>query len=760
MLDLSGCLALLARWAEHAERHWYTMPDKADLGCYGTGYNYWGVQTNQKYVAAMAALCTLSRDDPAVPETLRELALRRALAALRFSLRSHVSGDYHCTDGTQWGHTWISALGIERMMYGLGLLEPYLSDADHDSLKRVLTSEAEWLLYHHRRGDHEGIFADPWNHSGKNAPESNLWNGALLWRAAMMYPDHPHAADWQEQAHLFLINSVSVTADANDERVVAGRPIKERHVGANFFPHYALDHHGYLNVGYMVICLSNAAMLHFDMKAKGWPVPESLYHHHADLWQVLRKMIFSNGRLARIGGDSRVRYAYCQEYLLPTLAYAADCLGEPYAEQLIEGQISLIQEEAAYNGDGSFYGRRLAFLAELSPYYYTRLESDRACVLGMLLAYWPHVSAANTPSGSHNTIQPWKAAFEASVAGGWCEPEHGAVLHRTPTRLASFAWRAHGLAQGLCQPPDDGHLAEWQQNLGGYIRFLGDPGFLRGAQPEHRRLGPYRVQEFDGGFVTCGSVLEGVDVVLEEGWRGAVCAEHQIAFAALPDGHTVVGLQYCRTANHRTYVAEVKGLHLNVPNDLYTGHQRTLITTNGELILRSPADRAEIVDLQSPWANVEGRIGVVRLYGPKHLALHRVPERRGGRLRSLFVEEICLDCRIGTCALDPNTLLLDVGWAVLSDANPIDTARFCAQAAPLLGDEHSLPLRAVRVQGLDGHVYVVLANFGPQPASCALKKLIGTAKQALDLASGETIAGDQDESFSVAPGTAHVLALP
>ena len=32
-----------------------------------------------------------------------------------------------------------------------------------------------------------------------------------------------------------------------------GKPVSEWFMGANFFPNYALDHHGYLNVGYMVI---------------------------------------------------------------------------------------------------------------------------------------------------------------------------------------------------------------------------------------------------------------------------------------------------------------------------------------------------------------------------------------------------------------------------------------------------------------------------------------------------------------------------
>ena len=149
--------------------------------------------------------------------------------------------------------------------------------------------------------------ADVWNSSGKNAPESNLWNGAILWRTAAMVPDHPAAAEWQERAHTFLVNSVSVAVDAADETMLAGKQVRQRYVGANFFPNYALDHHGYLNVGYMVICVSNAAMLHFDCKLAGLPRPETLDHHQADLWRLVRRLIFADGRLALVVPDQPAR---------------------------------------------------------------------------------------------------------------------------------------------------------------------------------------------------------------------------------------------------------------------------------------------------------------------------------------------------------------------------------------------------------------------------------------------------------------------
>jgi hypothetical protein len=239
---IKRCLTLLQHWQPQAEHYWYPVPGQQQLGCYGSGYNAWGVQTNQKYLSSMAML-GVRGGDYGIPPEPAGLALQRSQAALRFSLASHLSGETSCTDGTQWGHTWISALGIERMMHGVYLLDQILTDQDRDALCRVLTSEADWLATGYARANQQGIHADRWNASGKNAPESNIWNGALLWRCAVMYPEHPHAEWWQERAHTFLINGISIPADATDDTLVAGKKVRDWHVGANYFPHYALDHH-------------------------------------------------------------------------------------------------------------------------------------------------------------------------------------------------------------------------------------------------------------------------------------------------------------------------------------------------------------------------------------------------------------------------------------------------------------------------------------------------------------------------------------
>ena len=87
MVSSSLALTLLKNWANSSSKYWTSWPETPGTGFYGTGFNSWGVQTNQKYFAALATLAT----HPASPAD-RQWAKDQALAALRFSLASHKSG--------------------------------------------------------------------------------------------------------------------------------------------------------------------------------------------------------------------------------------------------------------------------------------------------------------------------------------------------------------------------------------------------------------------------------------------------------------------------------------------------------------------------------------------------------------------------------------------------------------------------------------------------------------------------------------------
>lgn len=690
--------------------YWWQDPERPELGCFGSGYNSWGVQTNQKFLGAMAILATAPDVRESVLGMGRDEALDITLRALRFSLASHITGDHHCADGTKWGHTWISLLGVERMMHGIAALDEHMTDEDKADLRRVLVSEADAAL-------NLPVLGTRWAADHGNRPESNIWNGAFLWRAWQMYPDAQGADNWIDKAHQFLVNGISIAADAEDEALVAGMPVKQWYVGPNFFDHYGLDHHGYFNVGYMVICLSNIAMLHFSCKELGIETPESLYHHAGDLWGLVKRLIFADGRLCRIGGDTRQRYCYCQDYLLPALLWAQDYLGDAHASALEAGVLELNRQEQNACANGSFLSQRLATMPELNPYYYTRLEADKAVVLSMN-AYWRRTLEVSAPEPEES--------FEAAVGGSWGEPEHGAMFHRSPRRMASWSWRAAEPPQGLCLPPASGHLAEWCSNMGGSVRLTGETG--------KRKVVSHVQSIFDGGFLTSGTVADSEKAVLQEGWVSVDPAHHRYAVAALPDERTMVVLEYCRLGV-RSYVSEIKGLKLNVPNDLFNRYRRTYLTDAGPTMMDGRGK--QILRTGSKWANVENTIGIVGVYGADWVTIFQAGERRAsGYADSLYYDEICYPCRIGTHAVDAGAVVLDCGSVVLSKATAEETAEFAAGGVEQL-ECGNTGFRAVRISGANGDNYVLVANFGDEEG---LVTLDTRSDCAVDLASGEQIA--------------------
>lgn len=700
---------VLQPWAKFARTYWWDDPARPDLGCFGSGYDSWGVQTNQKFVGAFGVLAADPGLDEAKAGVSREEIVDRCLKALRFSIESHITGSHHCADGRKWGHTWISVLGVERMMHGVEAIQPHLTQADLEGLRRMLVSEADGILKLPVQGT-------LWASEGGNKPESNIWNGALLARVCRMYPDEPRVADWTEKSNQFLLNGISVEADALVDHVISGKPLRDWHVGPNFFENYALDHHGYLNVGYMVICLSNIAMLHFACRTNGWDPPEGLYHHAEDLWRLVKRLVFADGRLCRIGGDTRTRYCYCQDYLLPALLWCADYLNDGHAPELEAGALELIRAEQAASVEQSFLSPRLATIREDSPYYYTRLEADKAVVLSMN-AYWRRVL----------DIAPTKPAqaFEESVAGSWQEPEHGAILHRAPRRIASWSWRASEPPQGLCLPPESGHYAEWCANMGGHVRLLGDSG--------RRSVSENRQAQFSGGFITTGTMTDSVKAVLPEGWTSPEKARHHYAVAALPDDCTMVVMEYC-SLGIRTYLSQVKGLKLNVPNDLFNGFRRVYQTAKGPL--ETQGDGRAVIRTGSRWLNLDGRIGCVGIYGAEEFTVFQAGRRRAsGYGDSLYYEELCFPCRAEPHNVNPGAVVLDCASAVVSGVDAQYTADVSGGVRGIQCEERLG--RACIVPGADGRDYLLVTSFG-EDATVTLRGLPRTEPWT-DLVSGRQL---------------------
>ena len=702
---------LLEPWVAAARRWLYRLPHDPECRCYGVGYhNHWAIQANATAFTAFACLAADPDTDSLRTGQSRDELLSTALGLLRFTLRGHHAGGGACADGQPWGHAWISALCQERMMHGVEAIAPALTSRDRDDLRAMLSSEADWLL------DHYPIVAALTGPD--NRPESNLWNGALLCRTATLYPEAPRAAEYMEKAHGFLLNAISIPSDADDETRVAGQPVRDRHRGANFFESYACNHHGYLNVGYIGITLSNIAMLHFFFRGLGRPAPESLYRHVDAVWPLFKACTFPDGRLLRLGGDTRVRYCYCQDYAIPIWLLLRDRYGDAATAAFEQGWLELVAREQADNPDGAFLGRRLASMARVSPLYYTRLEGDRAASLAMG-ACWRR--RFDEFAGSPIAAVPVPALTE------WHDAFHGACLVRGPRRDASWVWNAAEPPQGLCLPAHGSDLAEWQGNLAGRVSGL---GLINAATVQRHQETP-----FAGGFVTCGRLRWKSEKLYAEGEPDVETAVEDLAVAALPDGVTLVGLQRCRTL-YRVFLNEVKGLLLQVPNDVFNGGQRAYSWGAGGTTLRGRDGHASTWAPAGGWLCVDDRLGVVALYGGALTLLHPAepritikayPWQAHTRIAGgfLFVDQVCMVCVDALQSYDAGTTLFDVGFALLAGAAADETARSAAAQGQSQIDTGLDEVRAVRVLGADGVVYVLVANFADQPVRLHLPTVAG-----------------------------------
>lgn len=685
----NGYADLLKKWVVFSQKHLYILPENKNLICYGAGeHGHWGTHTHQKAFSAFAVAAALDEIDWADTPLTREQVLYQALGMLRYTLYTHVSMDQVCTDGGKWGHNWIYALGIERMYHGIEAIEEHLTEDDREKIKAIILSECEFLFNEYTIK--AGLFVPPksspmWSENIQNNPESNIWNGAIIYRALALYDDMPNREAYLDKARRFFANGISIPSDENSDETVDGQKIKDLFIGANMFESYSCNHHGYLNVGYMVICLSNIAMLHFFLKGKNKKADDMIYRHLKEQWKLINTCTFDDGRLLRIGGDSRARYCYCQDYALPMWALIEDVFGEDCSGKE-DGWLKILQAESCANGDGSFLSNRFGQFEERSPVYYTRLESDRANVISMYL-YW-HSRYGLSCNGASERLASWEDEF------------HGASMNVGENRYASFVWRAAELPQGMLLPKNDSSFAEWRYNLAGHIEGVGrknEDGYVSSA-----------AKSFEGGFLSWGSTISYSDDFMAEGQQRDNMARKYVAFAALPDDSTVLCLQYAKSLN-RTFISKIRGILWNVPNDIFNHCTRTLFTENNTCQLQggANADQYETREVGF-FANFDEKIGIA---SNAPLTLVRSGERQvviKGRENSgtLYAEEICSPYISRPQWYDRDETLIDVGFAVsLGDHNATLKMKESLIEPKLFG------LRAIGVTAKDGKKYILVANF-------------------------------------------------
>ena len=681
-IDEKTYLDLMVPFYDFVKKESRVVDDK--LSYYGTGEaGHWAIQSNFNVAGALAILGSTEEDIGLDKQEIRE----RALKFFRYNLAAHKTGNGTTSCGNKWGGSWISILGLERMISGQMAFEKFMSDEDKENFRRLRLDEADFLLSHE-------VLASMSSTEGKNKPEANYWNGSFLYRTYLDYPDAPNRDAYLEKSCKFLLNAISHPLDMASTQKFLGKELRHWNIGAfNFTPNYSLDHHAYMNVGYSVVTLSHAAYLYFHCKGRNAEFPAFARHHVNDLWQVVKNFIFPDGRLMRIGGDSRARYCYCQMYLLPVLLMMQD-FGDTDALNFEAGMLNIIKREQQDNPDGSFFGTRLANMKIQSRYYYTRLESDPFAVLAFAADIRRRYGAKDIPESP------------APVPAEWQDEFHGANIVRTKETIRSAVRRGAEGPVILNQTLDDSSLAEWCGN--GHAQILGRASVCHDLEKFNAA--------FPGGFINSGKTQITEIYPFGEGESIYTIAESSAACAALPDGKSMIILEYARTVKEH-FLYSLRTIGWKVPNDVHNGKKRTFIYGN-EICELASYSGAGILDTRSKHVNIDNKISVILGYGSDSLKIY-APEQAMGVIKtcrfmtSLYVNEICGSVEDNpACRRMPGDILADTGYAVISGVSAEEGAMYKLKRPDSPGNT-----RAVELTTPDNKVYRFIANFGDTSVS-------------------------------------------
>ena len=657
------------------------------LAYYGTGEAaHWPVQSNLNVAFALAVLAASPLLKDAEKQEMNTLALK----LFRYSLATHKTGNLNATCGNQWGGSWITVLGLERAVAGQLELEKYFTDTDRENFKKLRIYEADWLL------KELPVVAHMENSSKMNKPESNCWNGSFLYRCAMDYPDAPNAGAYREKAIEFLLNGVSHPLDAASETLYENKPLRLWHKGFNFTANYSLDHHGYMNVGYGVVTLSHIAYLHFYCKSRNYPIPEAAYLHLSDYWKILKTFIFPDGRLLRIGGDTRARYCYCQMYLLPVLHLIADIYKDSETVFLEEGMLNLLREEQQYNADGSFFGSRLYNLQFTTPYYYTRLESDPFAALAAGMFCRRNFALPELPDTPQEIIETqWKDEF------------HVANFIRTARTARSAVRKGSEGPMLLACPIDDSSMAEWQGNgFSWFNTHRCKVTAIKGSQ-----------SEIPGGFVNTGENLWFEFWPWGEGEGQYNLIRTRSACAALADGKTMVVLEHSQVIKE-CHISSFTTAGWKMPNDQHNKLIRSFKGENFSCTLQGHEAKG-VIDTKSRWLNTDDKFSLVLGYGSDSWKIHAPQNSMGGiyggfcGMNTLYVNELCLNFEADESVIHyPGEVLVDTAYAAIADVTAAETPQYTLEKVSAPG-----MLRAVCCTLPSKEKYLIVANFGDTAAN-------------------------------------------
>ena len=598
-------------WGGVLQERYVAVPGKPDCGYYGDGGNLENDIRPIAYAALVNAFLAVA-EPPAGGMTAaeRRRAAEECTRLLRYLAQGHVTGAGACQNGKRWGDQWQSAFWARSAVLAGWIIWGDLDPDLQASLCRILAHEADRFLQLKPKSSLK-------NDTGA---EENAWNAQLLSLASQMMPRHAHAAQWDRAAKLYCYNSLSVAADRTSSQVGDdNRPVRDWVVTTNAHADFTVENHGIVHLGYLKTTLSMLLENSLPYLLTGTAVPKACLHHVPEGFAVLvRCMAWDGAPIYFSGNDWKITHTQATDTMCYSLMslLVGDRQGA-YLEKVGLDYLLRIQKQ-----EHGYYNVR------------RDLESGGQCATRLIAAYLAHAVLGE----GAKPLSP--AEFDDSISGTCYLPEGRVVLHRTPSKFASFSWSQKRMALTF---PRDGNWVIWPH-------FSSGPGLINGqdASARYATLRDFTHQVASNSFTVSG--------VLER-YKGAV--QQAFLFTSLP-GDITVYIERLRTREGfrlQSRETGVIGLEYALGKNEHALYGRegalTTIGVGGE--------RPRVVELSTDWLNISDRIGYVVRRHPATQNVMRFHDEAAGTGRVPKLEEWL--SLIGE--RDPAGLACDSDWACL-----------------------------------------------------------------------------------------------
>ena len=587
--DLTDYMRVLERFPLFAERGWHAdYKGLADVGYFGDGDNgEMGLRSMGNFIFTCALLASDPAYDPKPTGVSREKLLDYARKCLRYMTRSHVTGDLTCGNGGKWGDHWQSSWWTGKMAAGAHLIWDSLTPEERVAVERVVVHEAD---RHLARKIPSGAARD-------TKSEENAWDTESLSWAIALFPDHPNAPKWLVKLQEFQMNTLSAPQDKASSEVVDGRPVKDWVTTENIHSDFTIENHGAYHFCYMACPLHSLAWGWYGLTSAGQPVPESLFFHYKDVWNVIRRTFVHDSNFAYISGKDWPRYAYGLYFIMPACVLMQEVHGDRDARLFEKQRFKTFEREQVMNADGTFYGQRFTANRMLSRPL--EFETDTYANLGA--CYLMHKMSKKP------LLRPSDPAdFQRRVAGMMISKDSGWALGRSSKVFTSFSWRELGgsFPMGLFIPAGCDDMADWEREQ------LAGSFSIEGCDAKKREI-THAEKEFKGGFWTVGRVT----YVSKE---GAPLLNQHLAFVSMPAEGIALLMDHAVAATS-IRVNSQEGLKYYLANDIFNGGVRKVTGPSsgftlwgGDKTARTPTDKGLHI-VNEPWISVDGKLSFVAL---------------------------------------------------------------------------------------------------------------------------------------------------